>query len=212
MNQYHKIQSVFNRDPEDNFKTFIEGSFAKPEFEVLKDINWTWTEKIDGTNIRVIWDGSNVIFKGKTDRANLPAHLAKKLRELFTVDKLEAYFGHGEMNVCLYGEGYGRKIQKGGNYIQNDVDFILFDVRIGNWWIERSTVEIMARDLGINVVPIIDIGPLEKAIELVKQGFKSTIAQNKDYLAEGLICKPDVELFDRKGDRVITKIKHKDFK
>lgn len=210
MNQYHKIQSVFNRDPEDNFKTFIEGSFAKPEFRILKDINWIWTEKIDGTNIRVIWDGSNVTFKGKTDRANLPTHLVKKLHELFPVDLLEKTFGDTE--VCLYGEGYGYKIQKGSNYIQNDVNFILFDIKIGNWWLTREDIEILAKQLNIDIVPIIDIGPLEKAIELVKQGFKSTIAQNENYTAEGLVCKPEIELFNRKGERVITKIKHKDFK
>jgi ATP-dependent RNA circularization protein (DNA/RNA ligase family) len=210
MNQYHKIQSIFNRDPEDNFKTFIEGDFAKPEFKVLKDINWVWTEKIDGTNIRVIWDGRNVEFRGKTDKANIPSHLVKKLHELFTPEKLDAVFEDEE--VCLYGEGYGHKIQKGGNYIQNDVSFILFDVKIGHWWLKRIDVENIAKSLDIYAVPVIDIGPLEDAIQLVKEGFKSTIAQSESYLAEGLICKPDVELFNRKGERVITKIKHKDFK
>ena len=53
---------------------------------------------------------------------------------------------------------------------------------------------------------------LEKAIEFVKQGYYSTIADNKLYQAEGLICKPTVELFNRSGQRVITKIKYKDFK
>jgi hypothetical protein len=55
------------------------------------------------------------------------------------------------------------------------------------------------------------IWKLEEAIEFVKKGFKSTIADNKDYIAEGLIMKPVTELFNRKGERVISKIKYKDF-
>jgi hypothetical protein len=32
------------------------GDFACPEFELLQDYEWDWYEKVDGTNIRVIWD------------------------------------------------------------------------------------------------------------------------------------------------------------
>ena len=45
MKQYQKIQTVYFRDPENNHKTLLEGTFAKPEFELLKDINWICTEK-----------------------------------------------------------------------------------------------------------------------------------------------------------------------
>ena len=60
-------------------------------------------------------------------------------------------------------------------------------------------------------MPIIGIWKLEQAIEYVKNGFKSTIADNKEYIAEGLIMKPKTELFNRRGERIIAKIKHKDF-
>ena len=62
MKEYHKIQTVFHRSPESNYKQLMEGVFALPEFELLKDIEWTWTEKIDGTNIRILWDGQTVRF------------------------------------------------------------------------------------------------------------------------------------------------------
>ncbi len=40
---------------------FKDGEFAQPEFETLKDVQWEWTEKVDGTNIRIMievltWD------------------------------------------------------------------------------------------------------------------------------------------------------------
>ena len=210
MKEYHKIQTAYFRDPETNYKTLLEGTWAKPEFELLKDIDWICTEKIDGTNIRVMWDGENVRFGGKTDNAQIPAILIEVLQNTFTNEKMKEAFPDAD-NVCLYGEGYGKKIQKGGNYLPDRADFILFDVKVGDWWLTREANEDVATKLNIGVVPIIGIWKLEQAIEYVKNGFKSTIAHNKDYVAEGLIMKPKTELFNRKGERVITKIKHKDF-
>jgi len=60
-------------------------------------------------------------------------------------------------------------------------------------------------------VPIIGIMKLEEAVEYVKRGYKSTIAENKEYMAEGLVMKPIIELFNRRGERIISKIKYKDF-
>jgi ATP-dependent RNA circularization protein (DNA/RNA ligase family) len=210
MKKYHKIQTVYFRDPENSYKTLLEGTWAKPEFELLKDINWVCTEKIDGTNIRIMWNGENVRFGGKTDNAQIPTILIGVLQDTFTNEIMSEAFPDAD-NVCLYGEGFGKKIQKGGNYMPDRADFILFDVKIGNWWLTRLANEDIAEKLNIEVVPIIGIWKLEKAIEYVKQGFISTIADNKQYVAEGLIMKPTTELFNRKGERVIAKIKHKDF-
>lgn len=222
MKEYHKIQTVYHRSPETNFKELMEGVWALPEFEYLKDLQWIWTEKIDGTNIRIIWDGITVRFGGKTDDAQMPSFLLKVLQDTFTVDKMKAVFGERivpeghvdaePLKVCLYGEGYGAKIQKGGNYLPNRTDFILFDVRIDNWWLTRESIEDIALKLNIPIVPIIGRGTLSEAIEYVKTGYKSTIAENKDYTAEGLIMKPEIELFNRKGERIVAKIKYKDFK
>ena len=149
-------------------------------------------------------------FGGKTDNAQIPTILIAALQDTFTNEKMKVCFPDSD-NVCLYGEGYGKKIQKGGNYLPDRADFILFDVKVGDWWLNRAANEDVARKLGIGVVPIMGIWKLEQAIEFVKKGFKSTIADNKDYIAEGLIMKPVTELFNRKGERVISKIKHKDF-
>lgn len=210
MKQYQKIQTVFLRDPETKFKTLLEGQWAKPEFELLKDLNWVCTEKIDGTNIRVLWDGEKVCFGGKTENAQIPAHLLSALQELFSVEAMKACFEDAK-EVCLYGEGYGKKIQRGGNYLPNGNDFILFDVKVGEFWLSRESVEAFARKLVINVVPVIGVMTLLEAVEMVKKGFKSTIAENKEYIAEGLIMKPVIELFNRRGERVISKVKYKDF-
>lgn len=204
MKQYHKIQSVFKRDEKTH--KFIVGSYSLPEFEYLKDCQWHWTEKVDGTNIRVMWDGEalEVKFGGKTDNAQIPVRLYDRLIELFPREK---FFGLGSM--CLYGEGYGAKIQKGGgNYKKDGVDFVLFDVKVGDWWLKRDAVNDVADKLLIESVPQIGIGTLEQAIDFVHDGYSSMWG---DFDAEGLVLRPMIELKARNGQRIITKIKTKDF-
>jgi hypothetical protein len=212
--EYHKIQTVFLRDPETNHKGLLEGQWGKPEFEFLKDTEWVWTEKIDGTNIRIMWGGATVRFGGKTDSASIPSFLLHVLQDTFTTEKLTAQFGTEEnTSVCLYGEGYGAKIQKGGgNYISDGVNFILFDCTVGEWWLERESLEDIAEKLNIGIVPIVGRGSLAEAVEFARTGYKSVVAHNADFTAEGLIMKPKAELFNRKGERVISKIKYADFR
>lgn len=220
MAEYQKIQTLFKRDERN---IIIPDQFTYPEFEVLKDLKWECTEKIDGTNIRIELassgnseDGIIMSFKGRTDKAIIPEHLLTKLNWLFDREHLmEALNITDETQDCditLYGEGYGAKIQKGGNYISNDVNFILFDVKIGKWWLDRESIKDIANKLGINVVPLMGYMTIPEAIEYVKKGFKSTIAENKDYDAEGLVLKTPCGLLKRDGERLITKIKTVDFR
>ena len=211
-NKYHKILSLFKRNMEGD-KKFIIGEWTTPELKFLKDKEWVFTEKIDGTNIRVMWNGKEVIFGGRSDDAQLFTPLLLKLQELFMRleprQKFAEIFGTEECDVVLYGEGYGAKIQKGGgNYIPNGVDYVLFDVAVNGVYLERENIEDIANKFGIKVVPIIGYGTLEEAIEITKKGFKS---QWGDFIAEGIVARPKVELLTRTGERIITKVKHKDF-
>lgn len=206
MKKYHKIFTVFKRDPETKFRTLLEGVFSLPEFDYLQENEWTWTEKVDGTNIRVMFN-DKITFGGKTDRAQIPARLVNRLNGLFLPleDRFAEIFSDG---CCLYGEGYGAKIQKvGGNY-RPDQGFVLFDVKVGDWWLQRQDVEYIGVELGLDVVPIVGTGTLHEMVAKVKEGFNS---QWGDFLAEGIVAKPAVELKARSGQRIITKMKCKDW-
>jgi len=207
MKEYHKIHTIFKRDQKTN--KIIEGSYSLPEIEFLKDNHWVWTEKVDGTNIRVQFNGTDVTFGGKTDNAQIPAFLVTRLNNLFmTIEqrqKLKETFPEGG---CLYGEGYGAKIQSGGNYKQTQ-DFVLFDVKVGDWWLRREDCQEIAIKLGIDIVPISFEGTIPQAIEHVRAGLTSSWG---NFIAEGLVGRPAVELKSRNGERIITKIKHRDFK
>ena len=195
---------------------FIVGEWADPAFDYLQSNQWEFTEKVDGTNIRVMFNGRDIVFGGKTDNAQIPAHLTNKLNDTFlTITKrkllMDMFNKEGEeTNVILYGEGFGFKIQGkvGVDYLINEVDFCLFDVKVGYWWLERENVKDIAQKLGLKTPSIVGYGTLHEAIELVKKGFKSSFGKAG---AEGLVLRPVCELKTRSGGRVITKIKVRDF-
>lgn len=206
MNPYHKIQTVFKRDPVTRYKTFLD-EYTLPEFEYLRNNNWIFTEKVDGTNIRVMSlpDGK-VEFSGRTDNAQIPAKLITRLQELFPPNgKLHKQFPDG---ACLYGEGYGAGIQKGGGNYSVTQEFVLFDVKIGHYWLERDNVLEIADMLEIHWVPLVENGSLADAVRFVRDGFKSVWG---DFQAEGIVLRPEVELFDRNEKRIIAKLKCKDY-
>ena len=209
MRTYNKIDTLYNRDVEGT-KKLIHGSFRNPAVEFLKDNMWQFTEKINGTNIRVYWDGHKVSYGGRTDNASIPAHLTNYLIDIFGTSEVEQLFEQvfGEKEVIMFGEGYGPKIQSGGNY-RPDVSFILFDVMICGNYQSRHTVEDVARQFGVDVVPIVLTGTIQDAIDYVKQNPKSTMGTA---MMEGVVGRPLVEMQDRCGNRVIVKIKCKDFK
>jgi ATP-dependent RNA circularization protein (DNA/RNA ligase family) len=209
MKKYHKIQTVYKRDPGTKYKTLLEGEFSIPEFEYLRNNEWIFTEKVDGTNIRVMQIDGKITFGGKTDRAQIPAKLVERLYDTFLPlgDKLVDIFGGSD--VCLYGEGYGAKIQKGGGNYRKDQDFVLFDVKVGEWWLQRKDVDDVAQKLAIDIVPIIGKGTLQDMVSMAREGITSTWG---DFQAEGIVARPSTELVTRNGSRLITKIKTRDFK
>lgn len=208
MTEYHKIETLFERDI-NGTKKLIEGAFRNDAVKYLANNDWYFTEKIDGTNIRIHWDGHKVEFAGRTDRAQIPKSLMNYLTNTFGSMEAEEMFEQkfGETDVILFGEGYGPGIQKGGAYRDN-VSFILFDVLIGDTWLKRDSVEDIATAFGIDVVPIIFIGNLWQAVDYVKTKPKSTIGTAN---MEGLVGRPLTEMLDRMGKRVIVKIKVCDF-
>lgn len=212
MRKYEKIDTVFARDTEGS-KKLMFGIFRDPTIEYLSYLDWEWSEKVDGTNIRVYWDGHTVTFGGRTDNAAIPSELANKLNELFSGETNAQIFeqAFGEKEVILFGEGYGRKIQNGGAYISDGVNFILFDVLIGNNYQPRELVEKTAQMFNIPVVPIVGHGDLWDACRYVKSNPDSVVAEGRCKM-EGVVCRPSMELRDRCGDRIIVKIKWNDMK
>jgi hypothetical protein len=202
--EYHKIQSIYKRDERGSF---ILGEWSTPEIAYLSGNDWTWTEKVDGTNIRIGLDADGTYrVGGRTERASIPATLLDSIQALGLEKKLREQFTDGP--VTLYGEGYGAGIQKGGGNYRQDKGFVLFDCLVGKWWLTPSTVDEVGAQLGLDVVPTVGHGTLLEAQAVILAGFRSRWG---DFKAEGIVARPTVPMWDRKGDRIITKVKGVDF-
>jgi hypothetical protein len=229
MTEYHKINAIFKRYMDGPQKgRLIEGDWASPEFGYLADNQWEFTEKVDGTNIRIEFHNNGLEFKGRTDNASIPTPLMAHLEKTFLLEDMLPHFDLGNSTeVTLYGEGYGPKIQNGGLYRQ-DVSFVLFDVKIGYFWLTRPNVNDIADKLGIDSVPVLGTGTIHDAIQMVRYGtvtkdgqifpvnrnadFEGLCSQWGPFEAEGIVARPVVPLFNRKGERIIAKIKARDFR
>lgn len=236
MEVFQKINAPFKRYLEGPKRgKLIHGDWSRPEFDYLKDCEWEFTRKVDGTNIRVGYRrqvnlgdrfGPLVECAGRTDRAVLPRPLLEYIDKTFTVELFQEALPETQ-NIILFGEGYGAGIQSGGKY-RPDQSFVLFDVMIDGMYLERHNVEDIGERLGIEVVPLLGYGTLQDAIDIVSTGLTwdrngrmtkwggSRINGLKshwgDFEEEGIIAKPKVPMFDRMGNRIIVKIKGKDFK
>jgi len=206
MNKYPKIPTMWRRRAEKP-RYVIEGEWADPVIEYLSGLEWVGTEKVDGMNIRVIWDGKRVEFRGRTDKAQIPAALKKVLEETFCgkTDVFRELFG--EHPACIYGEGFGGKIQKVGP-LYGDVRFVAFDVWTDGYWWSYPAVEYVTAEFDIPIVPVVVRGTLSEIAEFVRRGFRSAFG---DVQAEGVVARPAVLVYTRRGRPVTTKIKHSDF-
>lgn len=203
---FQKIPSPFKRATEGpNRNKLIKWNYISEEISLLAALPWHWTEKINGTNIRIYWDGYQVHFGGRTDNAQIPATLATYLRETFHEELFEQKF---KSPVILFGEGCGPKIQKGGGKYGDSVSFKLFDVKIGKWWLRWKDVVSVAISLGIQTTPYIGEFGIVDAINAVEDGLKSECG---DFPAEGLVGRAPLGLLDRGGERLVVKVKTKDF-
>ncbi|MCL2566478.1 MAG: RNA ligase family protein [Alphaproteobacteria bacterium] len=210
MTEYHKIENIYKRNSYDN--KLLKGVYLNTTVRYLENCKWDFTEKIDGMNIRIIWDGYKVSFAGRTDNASIPTQLGVKLADYFMGDAKEELFEQkfGKKEVVLYGEGFGAGIQSGDNYSKVQT-FILFDVNIGGIWLDRDSVAEISSYFGILKIP--SILTLKEAT--LKQGVKYIISKPKSLIGncemEGIIARPLLELKDKQGERIIVKIKCCDF-
>lgn len=196
---YPKIPSPWKRSPDTN--RFDYNQWISPAVQDLRNADWEWTEKIDGMNIRIGWDGFAVRFGGRSDRADIHKDLRIHLDGKFHEEIMESAFG--STPVVLFGEGYGAGIQKGGHY-REDKAFILFDVLINNQWLSRESKEGISTALNIDIVPLVyplwDNG-IWGAVDLVRE---------RPPTFEGVVGTIPSGVLDKHGKRIQVKVKRKD--
>lgn len=210
--EYPKISAIFER-LEDGSKLLDETKFSRDVFEYLKNDNWIGTEKLDGTNIGIYWDGHKIHIQGRTPDANFSALQFEYLMDRFGGSDNEELFeqNFGEKPVVLFGELVGKGIQAcGGCYCPDGYRFVMFDVYFpdNNLWADKAALMTFADMFGVEyTIPVI-CGTLWECVDFVKKMPKSDFG---NLLSEGIVVRPMIEMFDNQGKRVIAKIKVRDF-
>ena len=174
----------------------------------------------------------NIRIAGKTDNAQIPKNLLKHMQEKYTNEKILGALGLKEFIpvsewksmynwddyskiptiYTIYGEGYGEGIQSGGWYIKGGNEFIVFDVKVNDIYLKTEARDEIATKLGAPIVPFKGYFTLDEAIDYVRKGFRSVVAENPEVkMAEGLGLRTDLGLRNRMGNRLIVKIKYEDF-
>ncbi len=204
---YPKIYSPFKRStlgPDKN--RLLEGVWSDSAFATLQNATWRWTEKLDGTSVRIHWDGVRRYFGGRTDRAAMPQDLKAWVDENMPEELFEQMFQ--DKAVTLYGEGIGAGTQKGGGNYSSTKKFVLFDVLIDGVWRTGDTITEVAEAFGIEQAKEISRGPVQNAIDTVSLGLHSAYGS---FLSEGLVGVPVDGFLNYRGGRIMMKVKTEDF-
>jgi hypothetical protein len=219
MKEYPKIFTLYDRDEKTGHIIPDKIRLLEKEdyFSAVKC--WTVTEKIDGTGLRIaLQSDGNLFIGGRTDKAQLQAALIPYLYQAFTIDKFKKCFEWWEeqkTDIILFCEGYGEKIQKGGGDYRSGVAVRLFDVLVGETWLSVENIIDIAAKFGIGEVPLIEkISELPKTKEdLLSIINESRICEQggRPRQAEGIVAKSSPLMLSRCGNRMIWKLKFKDF-
>jgi hypothetical protein len=231
--KYPKMDTLFKRHGDDALPELrgkvLPWCYRTQELEVLGRTGYEWDleEKVDGTNIRVGYISnhkatgqivSTVRISGRTDKAQLPAELLSKLQAMFDISTFQNSFDHDVPGVMLFGEGYGQGIQKGGNYRRQGQCLVLFDVLVmgtsgPGTWLARDNVADIAHKFGVLHTPHLGVFTTKQAVDLVQSDLPSVLAARcaLPSLAEGIVARSHPLMLDRRGRRIMFKLKARDF-
>lgn len=181
--------------------------YRSPLLAYLAESPWVYSRKVDGENIRIQWDGEQALWNGKSNAFQCSVEFAEYMNNIFLEEIFEEKFGRDKV-ATLFGEKMGPKTQ--GNELGLDKDeLILYDVNVNGIWLSGESVVEIATYFGIKTV--FDFMPsflgkthtLQELIELCAKG------EFKDW--EGIVATPLVELRAQNGQRVVVKIKNRDY-
>jgi len=195
-------------------------------------------EKIHGTSCNISYDPQTQelrFFSGGESH--------EKFLKLFNQEELKQKFVNLQLpldrKIVVYGEGAGGKQQGMSHTYGPNLFFIVFDVQVGDLWLDVPKAEKVATDLGLEFVHYVkvptDLAVLDAwrdapSVQAIRNGITSVVGHNVLEVAdgvvdhpllgrllnpkkrEGIVLRPLVELRKNNGERLICKHKGDDFK
>ena len=166
-------------------------------------------EKVHGTSAHISWksEQDKVLFmSGGMEHDTFvklfdEGSLKEKFKEMFDCD------------VTVFGEAYGGKVQKMSKTYGIDPQFIVFDVKVGETWVNVPNAEDIAKKLGLEFVPYDKTSTELEALNALRDKDSEVGVRRgcPGQMREGVVLRPLEELKRSNGKRIITKHKRDEF-
>jgi len=215
---YTKIPALFKRDSEN--PQVVTDVYKDRYVEALADVSiWSATEKLDGANTRIHWDGYVVRVGSRRTWQHQPnivdaIELAyPHLEAMFEQDFDRGGLAPIDDDVTVYGEAIGAGVQNGGSY-GDKIRFVAFDVTVGGKYLENRDARDVVWQLGLDFVERRGGLGLVSATEIyqwMSEGHThwphSTYREGDP---EGFVLKTVPPLYKPNGDRIMVKLTYRD--
>lgn len=167
-------------------------------------------EKIHGTSAHILWKNNKVIlFSGGAPHTVFTT--------LFNYEKLTKLFTENfpEKTVTIFGEAYGSKEQGMSETYGKQLKFIVFDVQVGDMFVDVPTAENIAKQFELEFVHYNKIDVTIENLDAERSRPSTQAKRNgitEDKISEGIVVRPLVELRSNNDERVIAKHKNDIFR
>lgn len=159
-------------------------------------------EKIHGTSAHIAYqDGKLRFFSGGCSH--------ERFVELFDEDFLEEKLAP-IVDVVIYGEAYGGKIQKMSNTYGKEIRFVAFDVKINDMWLSVPDAANFVKEVGLEFVDYVKVPTDVERLNFERDRPSVQAVRNgcgNDCVREGVVLRPLTELTKNNGSRIMSKHK-----
>lgn len=198
---------MFNRN--ENFGVDTK-SYRRPEFAHIDQ--WLWTEKLDGSNISIAASKFGTTWRGRTPNSQFNLEIVNHLNlrvEAWT-GILDNVLNENKLDsIEFFGEVFGPNIQNGQKYAST-INTKFFDIRVDQrLWLDWNTCREYSRVLGYEM-PAFGLVGTNALVDMVREGFPTKESRHGGW-AEGIVAKTPIPLYNNNNDRLIWKLKTKDF-
>jgi len=175
-------------------------------------------EKIHGTSAHVKITPTDIIFFSGGEKHN-------NFISLFNTEELRARYltldPTTTATYTLYGEAYGGKCQGMSYLYGKELKFVVFDVKVGDYWLSVPDAEDVAKTFNLEFVDYVKIPTTLEAIDHERDRDSvqcirnnvdtSKLPEGKTLLREGVVLRPLIELSSNNGARICSKHKSDKF-
>lgn len=118
------------------------------------------------------------------------------------------------VEVVIFGEAYGGKIQRMSHTYGKEIKFVAFDVKIGDCWLSVPQAEEFTLSAGLEFVDYVKIATEIELIDEQRdrpsvQAVRNGMGPNQK--REGIVLRPLMEFTKNNGNRIISKHKGEGF-